>query len=101
MPTATQTAPRDDTITVTIKVTGETATINSVEVNDPPVFSDATTTREVPENSPPGTNIGPAITATDEENDTLTYTLEGDDGASLRCRLQRPDQDQVWRGLQL
>ena len=65
----------DDSIDVTITVTGE---------NEPPVFADATTTREVPENSRAGTNVGSAITATDEDNDSLTYTLEGTDASSFQ-----------------
>ena len=43
-----------------------------------PVFSENTPSRDVPENTPPGTNIGAPITATDgddDEDDTLTYSL--------------------------
>ena len=58
----------DDTITVTI---------TTREENDPPVFADATATREVPENSPANTNVGDPITADDEDGNSLTYTLEG------------------------
>ena len=47
------------------------------------------TTREVPENTPPGVNIGAPISATDpdeatlEYGDVLTYSLEGMDAASF------------------
>ena len=43
--------------------------------------------RSVPENTPPGTNIGAPISATDDDEDTeefgntLTYSLEGTDAA--------------------
>ena len=48
--------------------------------NEPPVFDPATAEREVPENSAAGTNVGAVIPeATDADNDTLTYSLEGDD----------------------
>ena len=48
--------------------------------NTAPVFTDGTsTTRAIAENTPASINIGTAITATDAENDTLTYTLSGTD----------------------
>ena len=34
--------------------------------------------REVPENTDAGTFIGDPVTATDDDDDTLTYTLTGD-----------------------
>ena len=50
--------------------------------NFPPVFQpDAT--REVPENAGPNTNIGEAVTATDQNSESLTYTLGGTDAASF------------------
>ena len=59
-----------------------------------PVFGNDTFTREVPENTPPGVNIGDPISATDtdedgegnddlEFGDTLTYSLSGTDAASF------------------
>ena len=52
--------------------------------NNPPVFTEGTsTTRSVVETTPPGTNIGTAIAATDTENDILTYTLGGTDADSF------------------
>lgn len=52
--------------------------------NTAPVFSDGTsTTRSVAENTPSNTNIGSPISATDVDNDTLTYTLGGTDATSF------------------
>ena len=50
-------------------------TINVTDVNEPPTFPDATTTRSVAENSAGGTNVGAVITATDPDGDTLYYGL--------------------------
>ncbi len=65
-----------DTISVTINVT---------DVNEAPVIAANTdTTRSVPENATAGTNIGSAITATDQDDgDTLTWTLGGTDADSF------------------
>ena len=55
-----------------------------------PVFdSNLDINLDVPENTPPGTNIGDPISATDPDEDTLefgdplTYSLEGDAAASF------------------
>ena len=65
-----------DTITVTINVT-------DVVENSAPVFTDGTTaTRTIAENTSAGENIGTPMTATDADNDTLTYTLSGTDAAA-------------------
>ncbi len=62
-----------DSITVTINVT-------DVNENRAPVFSEGTsTTRSVAENTGSGVNIGTAVSATDADNDALTYTLGGTD----------------------
>ena len=45
--------------------------------------SDATTTLFVPENTPAGENIGDPFTATDDDDTTLTYSLDDQDGASF------------------
>ena len=50
--------------------------------NNPPVFSDSDN-RSVPENTPPGANIGAPVSATDDDGDTLTYSLEGTDADSF------------------
>ena len=51
--------------------------------NAAPVFATATATRSVDENTAAGQNVGAVVTATDADNDTLTYTLEGTDAASF------------------
>ncbi|MXZ02049.1 hypothetical protein F4Y93_15920, partial [Candidatus Poribacteria bacterium] len=66
-----------DSITVTINVT-------DIHENRAPVFTDGTrTTRTVTENTAANVNIGTAVTATDADNDTLTYTLSGTDAAAF------------------
>ena len=66
-----------DTITVTINVT-------DIDENRAPVFTEGNTaTRTVAENTPAGTNIGTAIAATDPDNDTLTWTLSGQDAKAF------------------
>ena len=64
----------DSTIAVTILVT---------EVNEAPVFPSAMATRTIPENTPAGRNIGAPVSATDPDNDPLTYSLGGTDAASF------------------
>ena len=54
-----------------------TAVTNAITANEPPEFSSPTATRSVPENSPASTHVGAPVTATDGDNDPLTYTLEG------------------------
>ena len=53
------------------------------QVNTAPEFAADTDLRTVPENSLPGTSVGDPVTATDDDGDTLTYTLEGDDALSF------------------
>ena len=65
----------DATITVTITVD---------DMGEPPQFPDeADTTRTVVENTEADQDIGEPVAATDPEDDTLTYSLEGDDAASF------------------
>ncbi|MYE87715.1 leucine-rich repeat protein, partial [Candidatus Poribacteria bacterium] len=55
-----------------------------VVTNNTPVFTEGdSTTRTVAENTAAGQNIGTAISATDADGDTLTYTLGGTDAASF------------------
>ena len=75
-----------DAITVTINVTdvAERATKQVTEVkttpNNAPVFTEgSTTSRSVPENTSSGVDIGTAVSATDADGNTLTYTLSGTD----------------------
>ena len=66
-----------DTISVTINVT-------DVDENRAPVFTDGeSTTRTIAENTTAGTNIGSAVSATDADDDTLTWTLSGTDATSF------------------
>ena len=64
----------DSTSAVTILVT---------KVNKVPVFPSATATRTIPENTPAGRNIGAPVSATDPDNDTLTYALDATGAASF------------------
>ena len=71
-------------------LTNESDTTNNcsaavrVTVGAAPVFSEgAVTDRSVAENTVSGMNVGTAVTATDADNDTLTYSLEGTDAASF------------------
>ena len=62
-----------------VALTNRSVTNNT---NAPPVFASATATRSIAETVAATTvqtaaNIGAAFTATDADNDTLTYTLEG------------------------
>ena len=70
-----------DEITVTINVIG---TETETPTNSTPSFADGNhTQRTVAENTAKGTDIGDPITATDADNDALTYTLSGPDAASF------------------
>ena len=53
--------------------------------NSVPSFpnTNAAQTREVDENSPPGTVVGKPVKASDTPGEILTYTLNGDDGSSF------------------
>ena len=69
-----------DTITVTITVTD----VEERLANNAPVFTDgSSTTRSVAENTGSGVNIGTAVSATDADADTLTYSLGGTDSSSF------------------
>ena len=70
----------DGTLTNTIRVT---ITIIDIDEGSAPVFAGSRTTRAVKENTPTGVNIGSPVSATDDDRDTLTYTLSGTDAASF------------------
>ena len=62
---------------------GEGAWSRAAEVNTPankhPVFQQgSSTTRDLPENSVLEIDIGSPITATDQDGDTITYTIDGE-----------------------
>ena len=74
---ATDSSGAIDAVIVTINVT-------DVEENRAPSFAEGTsTTRAVAENTGSGQDIGSAVSATDPDNDTLTYTIDGVDAASF------------------
>ena len=76
---ATDTASNGNTAATT-----QTVTINIMDVNNAPVFTNGTsTTRSIEENTASNTNIGDPVAATDVDEDTLTYTLGGTDAASF------------------
>ena len=61
--------------------------------NNSPTFNEgATTTRSIAENSNEGTNIGTPVTATDMDNDTLTYSLGNVDGTGFSFSLDGTDE---------
>ena len=67
-----------DTITVTITV----ADVDETPANNAPVFSETSpATRSIAENTTSDVNIGSAVSATDADNDTLTYGLTGTDAS--------------------
>ncbi len=54
------------------------------KVNHAPIFTEGiATTRSIAENTPAGRDIGGPVTATDEDEDVLTYSLSGADAASF------------------
>ena len=67
-----------------ISITGVAVTVNDNDTaNSAPVFSMSTESRTLAENTGPGQNVGGTFIATDSDNDTLTYTLEGTDAGSF------------------
>ena len=83
-------ADTDNTYMVTVKAEagGEmdmaTVTINVTDMNDAPMFAADMDTRSVAENTAAGENVGDPVMAMDEdEGDTLTYALGGDDADSF------------------
>ena len=74
------------TLTLTAGTTSVTTTITAVDdaPNNAPVFAETSpAARSVAENTAAEQDIGTALSATDADNDTLTYTLEGTDAASF------------------
>ena len=63
--------------------TSETSVTLRLRANSAPVFADDLVAITLPENSAVGTSVGAAVTATDADDDTLTYSLEGTDAASF------------------
>ncbi len=78
-----------DSITVTINVTdvdesGSNPPQPPPGSNGAPVFTDGTSTsRSIAENTASGNNIGDPVSATDPDDDTITYALGGTDAAAF------------------
>ena len=80
-----------DTYTVTVSVSDGTSTpdatlvvtITVTDLNEKPVFLPNPFIQTIPENTPANQDIGRPFTATDEDDDTLTYGLGGTDQASF------------------
>ena len=69
----------DGTAAVTIAVT-----VDLSGVNEAPTFTEGeSATRSLPENTAAGQNVGAAVSATDQDGNTLIYTLTGDDAGSF------------------
>ncbi len=88
--TVTYTVPASNPVQDTSDNDAEALTNQSVtnNTNAPPAFTNNTETRSIAETVAAATvqtaaNIGAAITASDAENDTLTYTLEGADAGKF------------------
>ena len=73
----------DDASNAETLTSAATADVAAAVPNNPPAFSADTAARSVAENTAAGQNVGGALTATDADSDTLTYTLEGADAASF------------------
>ena len=80
----------DDSYTVTVTATDGgmlsadvTVTINVTDVNEAPTFRGSTATRSIEENHADKANVGAAVTATDPESDTISYSLSGADAGTF------------------
>ena len=80
----------DNDYQVTVKVSdGEHTvtrgvTVTVTDVNDPPTFPDTENgARSVEEGTGTGENIGSPVAATDQDGDTLTYSVTGADAAAF------------------
>ena len=90
---ATDPSGAQDSILVTINVTDEDDAADITQVTDPvepeepennaPEFAAASAARSVAENTAAGMPVGAPVTATDADNDDLTYTLGGSDAGSF------------------
>ena len=59
-------------------------TVTVEETNVPPTFDEVEpATRSVAENTPSGADVGSRVSATDDDGDTLTYSLSGTDAGSF------------------
>ena len=77
--TVTDKEDQSDSDTMTVTVTGDVP-----DTNAPPVFDAGPSAAfSMAENSPAGTSVGLPLTATDPDDDTLTYSLSGADAGSF------------------
>ena len=58
-------------------------TVTVADGNSAPAFASSSTARSIAENTPAPRNIGAPVAATDDDGDSLTYTLGGADAASF------------------
>ena len=65
------------------KTAEKSITTPIADVNAAPAFAAEMDTREIAENTAAGVDIGAPVTATDANEDTLTYSLSGADAASF------------------
>ena len=80
----TVTAEDPEGASASISVTVSLTDVEEAAPNNAPVFDEGTeTTRTLAENAAGGENVGLAITATDQDQDTLTYSLSGADAGSF------------------
>ena len=84
VPTGTGATPvQDEAGNDAAALSNESVTNNTVN-NEPEFDSGLSTMRTLSENSAAGTNVGMPFTATDDDGDTLTYTLSGADASSFQ-----------------
>ena len=75
---AEQTPVPDDSITVTITLTN---VFERPEFEDEITVGETSITRSIPENTAADQPVGLPVSATDDEEDTLTYSLDDNAGA--------------------
>ena len=69
----------DNQETLTSIPTAEVAALTIPPSTSAPAFATSTTSRSIAENSEAGTAVGRPVVATDTDDDTITYTLDGPD----------------------
>ena len=80
----TVTAEDPEGASASISVTVSLTDVEEAAPNNAPVFDEGTeTTRTLAENAAGGENVGLPLTATDQDQDTLTYSLSGADAGSF------------------
>ncbi len=71
-------------LSASIPVTVNLTDVEEAPPNQTPVFNEGNgATRSLPENSEAGENVGAPLTATDQDEDTPTYSLSGADAGSF------------------